>query len=158
VRESPGEESDGYLGEEAEGILRRIERWADDLMAKGLPLHVEEVKIYPEEMPLDTLQFTERLVYQKVNAIKMLTMGCYNTLWQIRGTLESQLKDDLDERDQLVLRLLKKWMDIREWPSKQKELESLREEWKCHRTTCVFNAQSCPHGMRTAGTKSIGTG
>jgi hypothetical protein len=146
-------EQKGYLGKEAGGILERMEHWADEQMAKGLPLNVEEVKIYPEEMPLDTLQFTERLGYRKENAIKMLTMGCYNTLWTLRQHLEKQSKDELDERDQSVLTLTKKWMDIGEWPKAQKDLESLREEWKCQRTACVFHAQSCPHGIRRPGAK-----
>jgi hypothetical protein len=51
----------GFLGKDAGGILERMQSWADDLVANGLPLHVEEVKIFPEEMPLGTLQFTERL-------------------------------------------------------------------------------------------------
>jgi hypothetical protein len=143
----------GYLGDEAEGILKRMEQWADDLMAKGLPLNIEEVKIYPEEMPLNTLQLTKRLGYRKENAIKMLTMGCYDTLWTLRGTLEMQLKNELDERDQIVFRLLKNWMDIGEWPNEQKDLESLRKEWKCRRTMCAFNAQSCPHGIRKSDAK-----
>jgi hypothetical protein len=54
----------GYLGDQAGGILERMEQWAGEKMAKGLPLNVEEVKIYPQEMPLSTLQFTERLGYR----------------------------------------------------------------------------------------------
>jgi hypothetical protein len=143
----------GYLGEEADGILKRMEHWADEQMAKGLPVNVEEVKIYPEEMPLDTLQFTDRLGYRKENAIKMLTMGCYNTLWALREHLEKQTKDKLDERDRLVLPLLKKWMDIGEWSTEQNDLELFREEWKCQRTACIFHTQSCPHGIRMLGAK-----
>lgn len=54
--------------------------WTDEQIVQELPLHVEEVKIYPKQMPLDSLRFTERLGYRKENAIQMLTMGCYNTL------------------------------------------------------------------------------
>ena len=84
----------GYLGKDATGILERMAQWADEKVAQDLPLHVEEVKIYPEEMPLGTLQFTERLGYRKQNAIEMLTMGCYNTLWTLRAHLEEENKGD----------------------------------------------------------------
>jgi len=143
----------GYLGEEAGGILERMEHWANEHMANGLPLNVEEVKIYPEEMPLDTLQFTERLGYRKENAIKMLTMGCNNTLWALREHLAKQSEDELDERDRLVLTLIKEWMDIGEWPKDQNDLSSLRDDWKCLRTACVFHPQSCPRGARKPGVK-----
>ena len=105
----------GYLGEGAEGILERMAKWADERVAQDLPLHVEEVKIYPEQMPLDTLQFTERLGYRKENAIRMLTMGCYNTLWALREHLEKRPKS-LDERDEQVLALAQKWMGFPELP------------------------------------------
>jgi hypothetical protein len=139
----------GYLGKEAEGILKRMEHWADEQMAKGLPLHVEEVKIYPEEMPLSTLQFTGRLGYRKANAIEMLTMGCYNTLWTLRGHLEEQRESDLDDRDQVVLGLARKWMDIESWPKSQRDLEAIRQTWRCQRTACVFHAEKCVHGRKT---------
>ena len=138
----------GYLGRDAGGFLERMGRWADEQVAQGLPLHVEEVKIFPEEMPLGTLQFTERLGYRKENALKMLTMGCYNTLWALRGHLEGQKDKDLDDRDRVVLGLVRKWMDIENWPEKGQDLGTLRQAWKCQRTTCVFHAEKCAHGRK----------
>jgi hypothetical protein len=135
----------GYLGDEAEGILNRLMKWADEQMAQGLPLHVEEVKIYPEQMPLDTLQFTERLGYRKDNAIKMLTMGCYNTLWALREHLEKHPKS-LGELDQKVLALVRKWMGFRELPKNPAEREALHQGWRCQREMCSFHALHCPHG------------
>jgi len=146
----------GYLGEEAEGILDRMAEWAEERVAQDLPLHVEEVKIYPEEMPLGTLQFTERLGYRKENAIRMLAMGCYNTLFTLLAHMEEQGQDDLDAQDQQVLSLVRKWMAVNEWPEEAEERERLRQNWRCQRTACVFHAQHCPHGagvrarMRTA--------
>ena len=78
----------GYLGKNSEGILERMEDWAEKIINNRLPLQVEAVKIYPDEMPLSTLQFTERLGYRQENAIHMLTMGCYHTLWALRSHLE----------------------------------------------------------------------
>jgi hypothetical protein len=141
----------GYQGREAEGILKRMEQWADDQLANGLPLHVEEVKIYPEEMPLSTLQFTERLGYRQENALKMLTMGCYNALWALRQHLEAQKAAELDARDQVALGLVRRWMGIAQWPETQPELEPLRTTWQCQRTACVFHAGICAHGGKKAG-------
>jgi hypothetical protein len=93
------------------------------------------------------LQFTERLGYRKDNAISMLMMGCYNTLWALRGHLEAQ-KKDLDALDQQVLTLAKKWMGIDTWPAGSSEQEALRQTWRCQRTACVFHAHHCPHGAR----------
>lgn len=136
----------GFLGKDAAGILERMENWANDLVANGLPMHVDEVKIYPEEMPLGTLQFTERFGYRKENAIKMLTMGCYNTLWTLREHLLKQPTDELDERDQKVLSLLQRW--IEETPQTQTGPASPVRTWHCTRTQCVFHAQHCLHGAR----------
>ena len=140
----------GYLGSSGEGILERMEGWAENIIRDRLPLQVEAVKIYPEEMPLNTLQFTERLGYQQENAINMLTMGCYNTLWALRSHLEGQ-KKDLDAQDQGVLTLTRKWMGIEEWPKDYDERENLRQSWRCRRTECVFHAQHCPRGARPSG-------
>lgn len=136
----------GYLGEDAAGILERMAQWAEEKVAQDLPLHVEEIKIYPDEMPLDTLQFTERLGYRKANAIKMLTMGCYNTLWTLRVRLEGQKAAELDANDQQALQLTRKWMGITEWPEVADEQEVTRQSWYCLRTSCVYHAQHCPHG------------
>ncbi len=69
--------------------LESMKAWAEDMLADKLPLHVDEVKIYPDKMSLSTLQFTERLGYSQKNAIEMITMGCYNTLTTIRERLEN---------------------------------------------------------------------
>jgi hypothetical protein len=137
----------GYLGEDAAGILKRMTQWADNKVAQDLPLHVEEVKIYPEEMPLGTLQFTGRLGYRKQNAIKMLTMGCYNTLWALRVHLEGQKEDDMDAQDQQVFTLLRKWMGTQDWPKDPDEREEMRRDWRCQRTACAFHQQHCAHGI-----------
>ena len=140
----------GYRGRSGEGILERMEDWGTDMISNRLPLQVEAVKIYPEEMPLSTLQFTERLGYRKDNGINMLMMGCYNTLWALRGHLEEQ-KNNLDALDQQVLTLAKKWMGINTWPEDLAEQENIRETWRCQRTACVFHAHHCPHGARPSG-------
>ena len=140
----------GYLGRSGEGILERMEGWAENIIRDRLPLQVEAVKIYPEEKPLSTLQFTERLGYRKDNGINMLTMGCHNTLWALRNHLEGQ-KKDLDDHDQQVLILTKKWMGIEIWPEDFTEQEDLHQTWRCQRTACVFHAHHCPHGARPSG-------
>jgi hypothetical protein len=136
----------GFLGDGPEGIIDRLDQWATQLATQGLPLEVEAVKIYPEEMPLSTLQFTERLGYHKENAIRMLTMGCYNTLWTLRRRLEGQPPGSLDEQDRQALGLVQKWMGIPTWPETFSEQEALRQGWHCQRTACVYHAQHCPHG------------
>jgi hypothetical protein len=138
----------GFLGKDADGILERMERWAGEKIAKGLPLHVEEIKIYPQEMPLSTLQFTERFGYREENAIKMLTMGCYNTLGALRTHLEMLPKDELDDRDQIVLSLLHRWMENEPPVAGAKSQAGSSQSWRCQRTACVFHAQHCLHGAR----------
>jgi hypothetical protein len=138
----------GYLGREAEGILERMRRWADDQVANGLPLHVEEIKIYPQEMPLSTLQFTERMGYRQENALKMLTMGCYNALWALQAHLEAQKEAELDERDRVALGLVRRWTGIAHWPETQQDLEPMHTTWQCQRTACVFHTGICAHGKK----------
>ncbi|MGD8751772.1 MAG: hypothetical protein PVG14_10145, partial [Anaerolineales bacterium] len=140
----------GFLGREGEGVLDRMSEWADEILAKRLPLHVEEVKIFPEEMPLSTLQFTERFGYRKENAIKMLTMGCYNTLWALRKHFETHTSN-LDKEDQKAFRLVKKWMGVEEWPEEASEIEQLRESWRCQRAACIFHERHCRRGARATG-------
>jgi predicted acylesterase/phospholipase RssA len=135
----------GYLGSSGEGIVERMNDWASDLIRGRLPLHVDSVIIYPDEMPLSTLQFTERLGYRQENAIKMLTMGCYHTLWALLNHLEKDGKA-LDDHDQQVLGLVKKWTGIEDLPKDTEELEGLRLNWRCRRTACVYYDQHCPHG------------
>jgi hypothetical protein len=139
----------GYLGRTPDGILDRMSDWASKSIANDLPLHVDEVKVYPEKMPLDTLQFTERFGYRKENAIDMLTMGCYNTLWAMRKRLEEQKPEDLDERDRVSLTLARKWMGGDQWPSDPQEQNDFRKNWRCQRTACVFHARHCLHGAQT---------
>jgi hypothetical protein len=123
-----------------------MEGWAEKTVSDRLPVHVEAVKIYPEEMPLSTLQFTERLGYRQENAIAMLTMGCDNTLWTLREHLEGQ-GSDLDAQDQQALALTRKWMGSGTWPEGHEEQENLRRSWRCQRTACVFHAQHCARGL-----------
>ncbi len=70
------------------GTLEFMKDWAEEMLASRLPLQVDEVKIYPEDMTLSTLQFTERLGYKQKNAVDMITMGCYNTLMTIKTRLD----------------------------------------------------------------------
>lgn len=136
----------GFLGEDSSGILERMGQWVDVQLAKGLPINIDTVKIYPEKMPLGTLQFTERLGYHKENAIQMLTMGCYNTLWAMRSHLEAT-RENFDERDRQVLAMAQKWMGLDSWPVDPADLEKARQTWRCQRTECVYYAQYCAHGV-----------
>jgi predicted acylesterase/phospholipase RssA len=136
----------GYLGRSPTGILDRMSNWTATSIAKDLPLHVDEVKVYPGEMPLDTLQFTERFGYRQENALQMLTMGCYNTLWAVRKRLEEQKPSDLDEQDLRSLELARKWTGEDPWSPEAEEQETLRQVWLCQRRACVFHASHCRHG------------
>jgi len=136
----------GYLGDNGEGILDRIDIWAENITNNRLPLQVNEVIIYPDKMPMSTLQFTERLGYRQENAIKMLAMGCYQTLWALRSYLEDE-KKIFDAQDQQVLEFVIKWTGIEEIPEGAKEQEDLRQNWYCQRTECVYHARHCPHGL-----------
>jgi len=140
----------GYQGQDGEGLLERMAGWAENIVDNLLPLQVRPIKIHPEEMPLNTLQFTERLGYRHQNALAMLTMGCYNTLWALRNHLEGQ-KDDLDERDRRSLALARKWMGGEQWPPDPAGSEDARHAWRCQRAACVFHAEHCPHGARQTG-------
>jgi hypothetical protein len=138
----------GFLGSRPEGILDRLEDWGKAKIGRRLPLQVDEITIHPEKMPLDTLQFTERLGYRKQNAIEMLTMGCYNTLWAVRNHLEES-KKTLNDDDQRVLKMTKRWMGIDQWPQDDHDrLEALGQSWECNRTTCIFHTKYCQHGDR----------
>jgi hypothetical protein len=136
----------GYLGTDGQGILERMEAWAQGLVDNRLPLQVDVVRIYPEEMPLGTLQFTERLGYRQENGIAMLTMGCHNTLWALRAHLEGQ--SQLDDQDRQVLALARKWMGIETWPGEKSGQEKLRSTWRCRRSACVFHPTHCSHGKQ----------
>lgn len=140
----------GYRGRDSEGMLDRMTGWAENIVDNLLPLQVAAIKIHPEEMPLSTLQFTERLGYRHNNALAMLTMGCYNTLWALRNHLEGQ-KGDLDEQDQQSLALARKWMGGQAWPPEPGAGQDPHRSWRCQRTACVFHAVHCPHGAQPAG-------
>ena len=128
-------------------ILDQIDQWTEKQISGKLPLHVNVIKIYPEKMPLDTLQFTERLGYHKENAINMLTMGCYNTLTALRRHLEQQDPKDLDDRDRQALALVQKWMGSIQWPEGASEQEEFSTKWQCQRTECVFRERFCKQGI-----------
>jgi hypothetical protein len=134
----------GYLGEASEGILDRIEDWGTNMIEKRLPLQVNTIKIYPDDMALDTLQFTERLGFRQDKAIEMITMGCYNTIWTLREQLENQ--PVRDSQDTAVLTMAKKWMDGKEWPENMEAVGEYKAKWRCQRTACVFHSQFCKHG------------
>jgi hypothetical protein len=137
----------GYQGRDGEGLLERMADWAENIVDNLLPLQVRAVKIHPEEMPLDTLQFTERLGYRYQNALAMLTMGCYNTLWTLRNHLEGK-QDDLDECDRRALALARKWMGGETWSPDPTGAEDPRHSWRCQREACVFHAEHCSHGAK----------
>jgi hypothetical protein len=141
----------GYLGSGSEDILVRMKQWAEDVLANKLPLHVEEIKVYPDKMSLSTLQFTERLGYRKSSALEMMTMGCYNTLWAMRNHLENLSPEEMDAQDKRSITLARHWMGIENWPKRhdlslQSSLNDLKDAWRCTRQECVFHAQYCQHG------------
>lgn len=139
----------GYQGPSGEGILDRMAAWAEEMLQDQMPLQVRAIKIYPEVMPLSTLQLTGRLGYRQENALAMLTSGCYDTLWAMRSHLEA-LKGNLDDQDRQVLGLARKWMGIDVWPADVAAQEDLRQAWLCRRTTCVYHPQHCAHGAKLA--------
>ncbi len=140
----------GFLGSSSAGILQRLEDWAQDTLDKKMPLHVSEIKVYPEKMPLDTLQFTERMGFVQQNAVEMVAMGCYNTLWALRAQLE-QPQNVWDDFDAATLALVRRRMDDVSWPQDPVELEKLRGSWRCQYKICVFHAKFCPHGASQKG-------
>ena len=121
-----------------------LRQWSAAMVRK-LPLHVEAVKVFPQEMPLGTLQFTERLGYRKDNAISMLTMGCSDTLWTLRMHLETDTANQ-DDQDRQVLATAKKWMGFEALPKDAAAQASLKTSWRCQRTACAFYNGFCSHG------------
>ncbi len=138
-------QQDGDLAQQLEEIKTEHETIID----QKLPLHVNPIEIHPEEMPMRTLQFTERLGYKKENAIRMITSGCYSTLWSLHEYLTDKLADGPDEHDERALRLARHWMglDAAELPA---DKTALRQAWRCRRVQCVFHARHCRHGANTA--------
>jgi hypothetical protein len=132
----------GFRGASGSGILERMEDWAEGILDARMPIQVRAVKVYPDDMPLSTLQFTERLGYRRDNAIAMLTMGCYNTLWVLRQELEART-GHLDAQDERALRLARKWMGVESWPTDSAGQASLRSAWRCQCSSCVYHARHC---------------
>jgi hypothetical protein len=128
-------------GRSGKSTLETLRAWAEDMLADKLPLHVDEVKIYPEKMSLSTLQFTERLGYSQKNAIGMITMGCFNTLTTIRSRLENMKEWERDTQDELTLSLARKWMTGEKGPD---------QDWSCTRESCAFY-KHCAHGLMMKG-------
>jgi predicted acylesterase/phospholipase RssA len=142
---------DGLTADKSKAKLRQIARRTNRLVNNYLPVHVNTVEIYPDSMPMGTLNFTERLGFRSENAIEMLTVGCYNTLWALRGYLENkrmQVEEDggvLDSADSTALRLARKWMGFDDWPD---EPATRHETWRCQRTQCAHYANACRHGRQ----------
>jgi predicted acylesterase/phospholipase RssA len=121
--------------------LEELKDLADEMLSSKLPLHVDEVKIYPDKMALSTLQFTERLGYKQENAVSMITMGCYNTLVTVRKRLESRENQDdetMDDQDQISLELVRKWI-----PGDRKS----PKDWRCTREACAFYKRYCKYSQ-----------
>jgi hypothetical protein len=142
-----------FSSESPDGILEKIGKWTEESLVNRLPLHVDTVKIYPEKMPLNTLQFTERLGYKKENAVQMLAMGCASTLDSLRARLEARSDkegwESLDPHDQRALSLARKWTgDSWQAPAHAEALGQARPVWQCQRTACAFHALVCPHGAK----------
>ncbi len=142
---------------EAEEILPRMKALTEQWLDRGLPLDLTIVKIHPDEMPLHTVAFTERLGFDREKGIQMITMGCYNSLWDLRTYLEGKSAHKRDEHDRIALELAQKWTGIgkEDWPSKNDDdeatvsmrLKELRSSWKCQRTECIFRRFHCSHGL-----------
>ncbi len=96
--------------------LEHIQQDLQKHLKSRLPLHVEPVEIYPDEMLMSTLQFTVWLGYKKENGIRMMTVGCYNTLWTLRAHLENKREGERDEMDERALSLARHWMGFEDWP------------------------------------------
>lgn len=137
------EQAAGRKGHDVSSNLAHVQKDVQEHLKRRLPLEVEPVEIYPDEMPMSTLQFTERLGYRPENAIRMMTVGCYNTLWALRAHLEEKREAERDEQDTRALRLARKWMGFADWPD---DHAARQESWQCQRTSCVFYQGHCPRG------------
>ncbi len=125
--------------------LDKIKNEHQGLLDRRLPLHVSPIEIHPEEMPMRTLQFTRRLGYRSENAIRMMTSGCYSTLWSLYTHLTHKSKSELDARDQLTLNMARHWMGLDETDETLSTPE-LRRSWRCRRVSCAFYQDHCRHG------------
>jgi hypothetical protein len=119
-----------------------MKAWAEDMLATRLPLHVDEVKIYPDDMTLSTLQCTVRLGYKQENATDMITMGCYKPLDMIHKRLAEMNEKrpwDIDEQDRFSFALVKKRIV---------DAKGSKRSWACARTDCVFHQEHRAHGLK----------
>jgi hypothetical protein len=141
----------GFIGSTSDGILNRLEMW-NKMRFGRLDFEVDEITIRPEKMPMSSIQLTDRLGYRKQNAIDMLTMGCYNTLWTLLSYLDQGGKHfeiaDLDQ-DRAVLELVTKWTGIEQIPDDTEARKELQQSWRCQRTACVYHDHHCPRGAKT---------
>lgn len=140
----------GSASRPVDARLEKIKADHQELIDRRLPLHVSPIEIHPEEMPMRTLQFTERLGYRSENAIRMITSGCYSTLWSLYAHLAGKARAGLDERDAATLAMARRWMGLEEddRPSVTPELQSA---WRCRRVECVFHTRHCRHGALSEG-------
>lgn len=137
-------------GNSEKTVPERLEKIKDDhqqLIDRRLPLHVNPIEIHPEEMPMRTLQFTERLGYRSPNAIRMITSGCYSTLWSLYAHLASKARGGLDEQDELTLTMARHWMGL-EGEERPNATPELQNEWRCRRVQCIFHERHCRHGAQ----------
>jgi hypothetical protein len=111
-----------------------MKAWAEDMLTTRLPLHVDEVKICPDDITLSTQQCTEGLGYKQENAIDMITMGCYNTL----DTIHKRLTE-MDEQGRISFALAKK----RSWMRKDPNGAGPVHE------QIVYFTRSIAHGLKT---------
>jgi len=140
--------ADALPGKANKPVGERLEKIKADhreLIDQRLPLHVNPIEIHPEEMPMRTLQFTERLGYRSENAIRMITSGCYSTLWSLYAHLAGQARAGLDEHDETTLAMARRWMGL-EGDEQAASNPDLQHSWRCRRTQCVFHARHCRHG------------
>lgn len=142
----------GAILPDTDAAAQRLERLRanhEEIIAQKLPLHVNPIEIHPEEMPMRTLQFTERLGYKRENAIRMITSGCYSTLWSLHEFLSAKAADGLDAHDESALRLARQWMGL-DGEIVATDKTVLQKAWRCRRQQCVFHAQHCRHGANPA--------
>lgn len=142
--------SEALPGQEDSTASRRLEELKaehEEIIRRRLPLNVNPIEIHPEEMPMRTLQFTERLGFRAENAIRMMTSGCYSTLWSLYDHLTEKSKEGLDEQDVVSLELARRWMGM----DGAAEQEETKESWRCQRRQCTFHAKYCRHGAMMGG-------
>lgn len=141
---------------ETTGLTGRLEKIKDDhqqLIDRRLPLHVNPIEIHPEEMPMRTLQFTERLGFRGENAVRMITSGCYSTLWSLYVHLASKTKGGLDEGDEMTLAMARRWMGL-EAEERPNITPEQQLSWRCQRVQCAFFEGHCRHGAKVTESRT----